>query len=177
MADRNRAKQILREIIRLSGGVVQGKTCLFKTFYFAHLYYAKRAADYLSDWPIVRMPNGPGIDDADSLISELVKEGVVEEHRTSVGPYDRIEYHSIREEIPGSLSDEAIIAIREAVEFTKGRPAAELSDLTHEHSRSWKSAKNGDELNIYIDLLTDQEYQEGKQRVEQIASTLQDVWD
>ena len=51
------------ELIRQSAGDrIEGKTRLFKAFYFAHLFYARSAVDYLTDWPIVRMPQGPGID-------------------------------------------------------------------------------------------------------------------
>ena len=176
MADKNRAKRIILEIIRQSGGIVEGRTCLFKTFYFAHLYYAKSAADYLSDWPIARMPNGPGIHDADVLIKELIAEGAIEERRAPVGPYFRVEYRDAGKEIPISLSEEAICAITEAVEFTADKTAAELSELTHEYSRSWKSARDGEELNIYIDLLTEEEYEEGNKKIDHLASALGSVW-
>ena len=39
--------------------------------------------------------------------------------------------------------------------------AAELSDLTHEFSRSWNSASEGQELNIYVDLIPDDEFAGG----------------
>ena len=35
------------------------KTNLFKAFYHAHLEFARTQPGYLSNWPIVHMPNGP----------------------------------------------------------------------------------------------------------------------
>lgn len=174
--DRERAKQVLREIIRLSGGTVAGKTRLFKVFYLAHLYYAREEPDYLSDWPVVRMPNGPGIHDAESLVEELVREGSIQVCQVQVGPYVQVEYRSLREEPPSCLPRGAEAAIQEAVEFVRGRSAAELSELTHEFSRSWQDAQDGDELNIYLDLLTDDEYARARRRLDELASDLQEAW-
>ena len=70
-----RAKKIIVELVRQAGGQFQNKTNLFKAFWKAHLAYAANQPGYLSTWPIVRMPNGPGIDDFDTLLSEMLADG------------------------------------------------------------------------------------------------------
>lgn len=62
---------MIAEIIRQAGGKFTGKTRLYKAFYIAHLLYAEQEPGYLTVWPIVRMPYGPGIDCGDELIAEL----------------------------------------------------------------------------------------------------------
>jgi hypothetical protein len=172
MRDQDRAKAVLIEIMRLYGGAVNNKIHLFKTFYFAHLYYARSAPDYLSDWPIVRMPLGPGIGDSDELIDSLVQDGDVEVSRVEVGPFLAYRYQLLRDEIPSSLSLEAIGAIRDAVEFTKHKSASELSEITHQYSRSWQEAEDGAELNIYIDLLDANEYAIQKEKADRLAAAV-----
>ena len=170
--ERERAKLIIREIIRVSGGEVPSKTHLFKAFYYAHLFYTKATDNYLSAWPVVRMPNGPGIDKADALLSELIQEGHIGAQRVPLGPYTAIRYRSVSDEIPDELAPEAIDAIRKAVEFTTQKTATELSELTHELSRSWNQADNGEELDLYIDLMSDDEYAESLKKTGEIASAL-----
>jgi hypothetical protein len=165
MSDREKAKQIIAEIVRCSGGRVESKTRLFKLFYLAHLIYAKREPDYLSNWPIVRMPHGPGIDRGEDLIGELCQAGVLEAHPVPVGPYMSTEYRLADDEMPG-LPLEAIEAIRDAVKFAGDKSASELSELTHQHSHSWKNSVNGEELNIYVDLLGEEEYSKRIERLD-----------
>ena len=62
MTERSKAKQVILEIIRQSKGRLTGKTRLYMAFYVAHLLYAEQEAGYLTVWPIVKMPFGPGID-------------------------------------------------------------------------------------------------------------------
>jgi hypothetical protein len=176
MSDKNRAKQIIVEIIRLHDGELPTKTCLFKAFYFAHLYYAKSAPDYLSDWPIVRMPNGPGIDGADRLLQEMVDENVLDCRIARVGPYDAVKYRLKKDVIPDSLSVEHIGAIKAAVDFVKGKSATELSNITHEYSRSWQMASNGEELNIYVDLEPEEEYVQRMQSFTRLDNVIANVW-
>jgi hypothetical protein len=176
MPDRPRAKQIIVEIIRLHGGEIPTKTSLFKAFYFSHLYYAKSAAGYLSDWPIVRMPNGPGIDDADRLLDELIEDGTLALRQMRIGPYDAICYRLLKNAIPENLSLDEIEAIKTAVDFVKGKTAGELSSLTHEFSRSWRLAEDGEELNIYIDLEPEEQYVRRMKAFDKFDRAIAEVW-
>jgi hypothetical protein len=171
MPDQSKAKQILLEIVRVAGGKLRNKTNLFKAFYFAHLYYAKDNPDYLSDWPIVRMPNGPGIDASERLIGDLVREGEIEVVTVPVGPFVAQEYRLVNDSRP-ELSLGAIDAIRRGTQLVVGKDARSLSNLTHEYSRSWMNAANGEELNIYLDLLSDEEFQRSHEETLEIVAAL-----
>lgn len=173
---REKAKTVIGEIIRHSAGdQLRGKTRLFKAFYFAHLFYAKSNSDMLTDWPIVRMPHGPGVDDFNSLINELVSSASVRSESENEGPYLEYVFTFVKQGWP-SLTDEETKAIQESVRYVKGKSATELSDLTHEHSRSWNSAKDGDELSIYGDLLSDEEFTNEVSRSAEIDRMLQQAW-
>ena len=162
--------------MRLFGGKVPTKSHLFKAFYFAHLYYAIDAPDYLSDWPIVKMPHGPGIDRADVLIRELESQGIIETRPALAGPYPTTEYRLVSQDMPQVLSAEAVAAIKRAVAYAKPMTAGELSETTHEYSRSWnEAARDGDELSIYIDLLDDDDYEARKQRADKLASVIREI--
>ena len=175
-AEKDRAKAILLEIIRLAGGRLEGRTRLSQMFYFAHLIYAKREPDYLSMWPIIRTPQGPGVSQIALLIGELADEGLLISSRTSVGPFHATELRTTQDRIPPQMSLEAIEAIRDAVKFCTGKSAAELSELTREHSHSWKAASDGDELTIYVDLLSEEEYQRRIENVSELSESLRSVW-
>ena len=127
------AKKIIVEIIRQAGGNLTTTTKLYKAFYAAHLYYASQSPGYLTHWPIVRMPWGPGIGEGEELIEELERIGVLRLETEMVGPYPATKYSLTGKELPGEkLSSEAISAITSAVNFVKDKTATQLSDLTHE---------------------------------------------
>jgi len=176
--DKHRAKQVLLEIIRQAGGEFTRKTSLFKAFYFAHLIYAERQAGYLSDWPIVKMPHGPGVEAADVLLSELTASGVMATDHETIGPYSATKYRFTGKELPGEpLPGGAVEAIKEAVEFVQNRSAVELSELTHEFSRSWNAAKEGEHLNIYIDCIPDDEYEKREYELDELQRAMMAAWD
>jgi hypothetical protein len=160
LSEIERAKQVIAEIVRCAGGELIGTSRLYKAFYFAHLFYAERAPDYLTSWPIVKMPNGPGIDQGEMLLATMSRAGMLQTRTTKVGPYPATAYRISEQSFPGQgLSNVAIEAIRDAVNFVKDKTAAELSELTHENSRSWNAAKEGQSLNIYIDQIADDEFE------------------
>jgi hypothetical protein len=173
--DWGRAKRVILELLRQAGGEL-GKTKLFKAFWLAHLYYFKKASGYLTDWPIVRMPNGPGIDKAGSLLGELRVKGKVVINHESRGPFTEICCRIIGEPPQGDLSEAAVSAIKEAVEFVKPLTTEQLSDLSHEFSRSWNYKSNGEELDIYTDLIPDDEYEEGWKELAQIKKDYEDIF-
>jgi len=179
MDDKERAKQILLEIIRQSSGdEITGKVRFFKAFYFAHLFYAEDNANFLSEWPIVKMPLGPGIDRFDLLMQEMAEEGVVEVTPFRDGPFPSTKFtltdKGRRSENP---EPEVIDAIRKTVAFVSHKSSQELSDLTHEYSRSWNNASDGDVLPVYLDLLEDEAYQEVMERDSRIANQLKAAWE
>jgi len=178
MGDKKRAKEILVEIIRQCGGdFIEGKTKLFKAFYFAHLYYAKKNSDFLSSWPIVRMPRGPGIDRFEELIGELQSEELVAIEDCTVGPFPSTRFIVTEKgKLTPSPDAPSVKAICQTVKYVEHKTAAQLSNETHAYSRTWNDANDGEELNVYLDLLTDEEYEQSQKRAARIESQLDSTW-
>jgi len=176
--EKETAKQVILEIIRQAGGTLNYKTSLFKAFYHAHLHFAENQPGYLSTWPIVRMSRGPGIDQFDVLIGELLAEGAIETQQIECGDYEGFQFRigkstSRRNVLPPG----AIDSIAYGVQQVKGKTAKQVSDESHAVSRAWRESRDGDELNIYTDLLGPAEYEDRKRRASQIAASLQGVWE
>jgi hypothetical protein len=173
--NKERAKRVILEIIRQSGGSI-GKTKLFKTFWLAHLYYSKKARGFLTDWPIVRMPRGPGIDKADRLIDELIESGNVTRSHEPKGPFMEITCRLTDAPLDSDISPAATEAIREAVEAVRGHTAESISELSHDDSRSWRNAPNGTELDIYSDLIPDDVYEERAAELAEMKKAYEDLF-
>jgi hypothetical protein len=103
------------------------------------------------------MPNGPGIEDFDLLLSEMLADGWLTIGETEVGTYWAMVFLLGPHCPPPSLPAPAIDAIREGVKAVGGKSATAVSDESHCQSRVWREAKDGEELDIYLDLLPDVE--------------------
>jgi len=157
---RSNAQRVVVELIREAGGTWDGRTRLFKAFYFAHLYYANSAPGILTNWPIVRMPEGPGIQDSAVLFQELIENGYITIERIREGPYPECRYRLTEAGANQPCLDaDAQAAVKLAVGFVAPRSAPELSQFTHDHSRSWRQGKDGDILDIYVDLISADEFE------------------
>jgi len=167
-----RVKKIIVELVRQAGGQFQNKTNLFKAFWKAHLAYAANNAGYLSNWPMVRMPNGPGIEDFDPLLAEMLADGWLTIDEAQVGPYRAMVFSLGHSCPPPSLPTEAIAAIREGVAAVDGKTAAAVSDESHQKSRVWREAKDGEELDIYLDLMDDEERNRREAELAILASAI-----
>lgn len=177
--NKTRAKQIIVEIIRRAGGTFTNKTNLYKAFYYAHLRFADTQPGYLSAWPIVRMPRGPGIDRFDVLLGELMADGKVETKQIRCGDYNGFRFTLCGPAAQDSteLPPEAVEAISFAVNRIDGKSANQVSDLSHVDSRAWREAQDGEELNIYLDSLGDDEYRAYATQAEDIAGRIDAVLD
>ncbi len=177
MIERAKAKRVIVETIKQAGGAFTGKTRLYKVFYIAHLLYAEQQRGYLTNWPIVRMPHGPGIDGGDELIAELELSGILELHRVPEGPWATTRYQLTGDKRGGDkLSAAETRAIKQAADFVRKRTAAELSELTHEHSRSWIEARDGQPLDIYIDVIPDDEFERRQREIDAVHRALIAAW-
>jgi len=156
---REEAKQLICEIVAAAGGKLVGKVRLHKAFYYAHLYYWQRGAGVLTSHPVVRLPFGPAIDDGANMIAQLVQEGRLRVVQQPNGPYKETVFELAQ---PFQIDPNCprYQAIEEAVELVKSKTAVELSEETHLFSRSWQDGEDGQELDIYVDLLDDFEYQQ-----------------
>jgi hypothetical protein len=167
-SDKERAKQIIVEIVRQAGGSLDNKTNLYKAFYFAHLRFAEMNPGYLSSWPIVRMPRGPGIHNAGSLLDELRDQVAV----SPVLKGDRIGCRFIlsADAAPSTLSEKEIEAISYGVKHVICRSAANVSHKSHRISRSWNEAQSGAELNVYADLLSEDEFRAKQEKMRRLRA-------
>ena len=148
MQDKEIAKAIILQIVRQAGGVLDNKTNLYKAFYYSHLHFADKRGYYLSTWPIVRMPRGPGIDAFDPLIGELMAEGKLECKSVEHGDCSGFRF-SICDGVPqDSLPVGADEAIAHALKHVQGKTATAVSAKSHDDSRAWREAADGEELNI-----------------------------
>lgn len=169
------AKEIILEIVRQAGGEFKGMTRLYKVFYLAHLIYFDEYQGLLSDWPIVRMPQGPGIDRADLLLRQLEQERLLARTLGKVGPYDEWRLTSLTQR-PSPLTAEQRSAIQEALDFADGKTGKEMSEAAHHFSRSWMTGKNGSQLNIYLDIMDEERLKEGQARQQEIEDDLKTVF-
>lgn len=162
--ERESAKEVICLIIAAAGGRLEGKLRLFKAFYYAHLFFWKKGNGVLTQHPVVRMPFGPGIHDASVLLGSLVAERKIRISSRPVGPYSE-QVYELASPVQIDPTNLRYQAIEEAVEGVRNKSAAELSEETHIYSRSWREAQEGDVLDIYRDLLEDDEYAQLKQQV------------
>ncbi len=177
--NRLRAQQVILEMANQSpDNKIEGKARLFKIFYLAHLYYAYDEVGFLSEWPIVKMPEGPGIDRLNHLLHDLLTQKMLETTPIRIGPYPAMCYRATGKAWPGApLEREAVEAIRQAVKFARNKTGAQLSDLTHEYSYSWNEAESGMELNIYLDLLSEEERKQAKQTASEVQASVEEAWE
>ena len=176
--DRERAKLIIAEIIRQAGGSFRNKTNLYKAFYHAHLRFAETQSGYLSNWPIVKMPRGPGINDGSKLIAELVNEGILDLDDNVIDEEKGISAicFELIGEAKGELSTEAIEAIKLGVQQVAGKTAAQVSSDAYEVSRSSRDARDGEELNIYLDLIPEEEFARREEDLKRLSGVSDSVW-
>lgn len=168
---------VVLEILRQADGEWTGKTKLFKAFYFAHLYYGAERPGRLTSWPIARMPKGPGIHNSGGLFESLIADGLMTRESVHEGPYPEYRYR-LTEKGWGALPmpEEASCAVQKAVLFCKEKTASELSQITHEYSRSWGATQNGQILDIDIDLIPDDEYLKREEEFEELDECLAKVF-
>jgi hypothetical protein len=170
---RTDAKRVILELIRKADGEVTGKTRLFKAFYFAHLIYFESSPGLLTDWPIARMPQGPGIHKSEELFGQLLAEGHLIIERVHENVYPEYRYR-LTDKGAGlaPLPADADLAVQRAADFVKDKTAVQLSQITHEYSRSWIEGKSGDILDIYIDVIPDDEYELRKVQLKELEANL-----
>lgn len=173
---RERAEQIILEILRQAGANGLGRSKVYKAFWLAHLFYARENKGFLSDWKVVKMPRGPGIHRGEQLLQDLGEKCLLVQSDERVGPFIEKRCMAARFDNQPSLPSDAVQAIEKALDFIKGMTAQQLSDLSHEFSRSWWETSFGDELDIYSDLIPDEEYQERTQTLQRAAAELEDVF-
>ncbi len=177
---REQAKRLILKLVCQAGRKgLAGRVRLYKAFYYAHLLYLLREGVPLTGWDLVHMPYGPGVEDGDELISELVEAQTLVATTERVGPYPTNRYTlgpaaDRRQLKPASAVEGEII--EEAVKYVTGKTAVALSAELHEFSRSWLATSNGDPLDVALDTMTDEEYARLRLEAEAAKTELRAVW-
>lgn len=148
--ERQKAMMVLCGILQASGGSLTGKIRLYKAFYRAHLNYWRDQGEVLTRYPIVRMPMGPGIHEADALIAHMAATGQIR-HTVGTPGREREERFELLGDCAWEKDSPEYESIKAAAEWANGLEGHELSELTHQTSRSWQEAVDGEELDIYAD--------------------------
>lgn len=174
-SEREKAKQVICGIILASHNRLVGKTKLFKAFYAAHLFYWRDNKGTLTNYPIVRMPHGPGIHEGDTLLKELENDGRIRTSRNLDGPYPEWVFETVKA-VKFNPADPGFQAIEQAAKWIENKSAAELSQETHENSRSWNKSSEGEILNIYLDLLDESEYEKVQKGLEETEAALSGIF-
>jgi hypothetical protein len=104
-------------------------------------------------------------------------EGKVETKQFQHGEYTAFRF-SLCEPSPdrSALPEGAIEAVAYGVEQIRGKSATQVSDESHEVSRVWRQANDGDELNIYLDSLSLEDYEEAIARAKRLRDELEVAW-
>jgi len=156
--DAGDAKDVICALIAAAGGSLHGKVRLYKGFYHAHLIHWKQNHGLLTQYPIVHMPMGPGIDGAAVLLDELEAEGRINVGSEGASGQQPEQVYTLL--APSSIpdSDPRHDAIQQAYARVKDKTGAQLSEETHRDSRSWNRTLSGQEMDIYTDMLDEAEY-------------------
>jgi len=173
---KERAEQLILEILRQAGGWL-GRTKLYKAFWLAHLYYANENLGFLSDWPVVRMPKGPGINDGTRLLRDLAEAGAIETEEGCIGPFPEKRSRLLDGGYRPALDPAGVAAVQSALAFiAECGTAKDLSDWSHGFSRSWRETPDGYELDIYSDQIPDDEYLERKRLVDGMKEAAAEIF-
>ena len=169
--DVDKAKNLVCALVHFEGGRFEGKTRLNKAFWRAHVYHYRHHAGLLSKYPIARLPEGPAIDDLDDLLVILEREGRIEIQEQP--KHGHIETVVVLRSAPPVLEADEETAVREAIEWIKGKTAVQVRDESHELSAAWQRGKNGEIIDLAFDALDREEINALANEEKKIAENLE----
>lgn len=150
---------------------MESKVRLYKAFYKAHLKYFEDTGLVLSRYPIVRMPKGPGIDDGDALLNEMETHGLLKRSVGTPGK-EREQVFELTSSLAVDPDGPEYRSILAATKWAQALRTDELSELTHQTSRSWKQGVDGQELDIYADHISDERVLRSRESAREMAARL-----
>lgn len=177
---KHQARAVIAALVNAAPDGSLSRTQIYKGFYFAHLMHMQRFGAELSEWPVVRMPHGPGIDRGSDLLDELVQDEVLCCNKTPNGPFVEHRF-SVKDmtkadaEI-GRLSGIQKLSIKGAARTAGEASAGELSALTHDRSTSWNETLSGATLPIYVDLIEPEEVEDVRDALRHAAEDVRAVF-
>jgi hypothetical protein len=156
-----RAKAVICEIIRLAGGSFQNKTNLYKAFWWSHVrYYQIGHVSRLTEWPIARMPEGPGIHRFEDLLAGLLRDRAIRVADLPIGDFVASHFVINEPELYGvDFNADEVTAMLAGVEYAKDKSARQVSSDSHEDSRSWRLGASGRHLDVFIDSVSEEDWE------------------
>ena len=137
------------------------RTVFYKVFWRAHLRHMLQHGRALTDWPIVRMPNGPGIEKGPELLAQLAEEGAIVQEIVPAGDHEaivaRVRDHARAQAARDGFTIEERASIKWAGDLLRNVSSTTASDQRHLAYRVWRDHADGDTLPIYADLIVDDE--------------------
>ena len=173
---REQAKQVILKIVAISGGKLPGKLRLNKAFYAAHVIYWREHEGVLTEYPVVKLPDGPAIDDLDSLLAELETEGALEIGEEEKGPYMETVF-TLKTAVTFDPADPAYEPIRRAVQWAKKHTTSELTRLTHGRPSYEAQSRIGYEQPIYLDALSEEHIASVRRKVREADAAVRAALD
>lgn len=171
---RDERKHVIAAIIQENGGKLAKKTILFKAYYLAHLFYWGNERGLLTrEHDIVRMPNGPGIRNHVELLDEMKRDGLITVGTQKCGPFDEAVYTTQKRV---EVDDATRKAVKSALKFVGGMTAKKASEFSHDISRTWQAGKNGEHLDIYLDVMDDDEFASHSKLVDDVAARIDGIF-
>jgi hypothetical protein len=179
-ADRRLTERVILEILKqLTSGkptpLPIGRDTLDYVFWLAHLYYAKSHPGYLTTWPLVRTRWGVEIKDAGALLRNLAEEELVRVEQVERGPFLVTVYSATGKDSAVELPAGGVEAIQKAVSLGPVFPPNGC-DWPAAVSRAWRATPDGEEMDIYLDLIPEDLYQERRHQLEGLKETLGDLF-
>jgi hypothetical protein len=184
LPDRLGARAVLWAIVQQSAPhnsekLVLGRDSLVWLFWLAHLYYARKNPGYLTAWPLIRKPWGAEVLELDAILKELIEDGLVRAEQVDCGPMPLMSYVCTGKPLDFELRPQVLDAVREAHSFftaDKAPGALWNQPFPLSFSRAWRITPDGEELNIYLDLIPDDAYEDGRRMLEELTRGLEGVF-
>jgi hypothetical protein len=177
--DAEAARGVILEILRQSlgqNGARPSRSQINHRFWLAHLYYARENRGFLTTWPILRASGGVEIWKVDGLLRDLVDDGLAEVEVIDVGPIPVCVYACTPAAAEGHLPDAAITAVSRAIADGKDVGSNSALGWPVTLSRAWRETPEGEEMNIYIDLIPDDAHETRRRSLEEMASGCKDLF-
>lgn len=181
IARAERAQAVLLAAVVAAGGRWTRKTTLWKAFWWAHLECIRERGSELTDHQVVRLPHGPAPADGDQLVDELARAKLLnatidgkETHSCEIFTVPNME--RARKWVSARLSPEELSAIETAANKFKDMTSKAASDFSHKFSAEWRKRANGQPMNIYCDLVPEEQIAAATIRSREVSDALTDVF-
>ena len=177
--DSEAAKGVILEILRQrldQNGARPSRSQISHWFWLAHLCYARQNRGFLTTWPILRVAGGVEISNVDALLCDLVDDGLAEVEVVDVGPIPVTLYSCTPTVAAQRLPKGALAAVSQALAGVKDVFSGSYYCWYSAVSRAWRTTPEGEEMNIYIDLIPDTVYETRRRGLEELAAGCKDLF-